>query len=99
MSNIKFLKQFETLSRDVKELKNGQLQILKLLEDEKAKSKGISNHIREWISAKEACQIIGCSDVHLWKLRKAAEIPFTQIKRTIRFKKIDIINYLNQNNL
>lgn len=96
MNQKQFLSAFEDLQSDVQELKTLQQRTLLYLEKDNSSRTEIPLLIEERISVKETCQIIGCSEVTLWKLRKDGTLPYTRHKRTIRFKKIDIINYLNQ---
>lgn len=96
MNQQQFLSAFEKLQSDVK-VQTTQLQrVLLYLENYNASKTENSLLIEERISVKETCQILGLSEVSLWKLRKDGTLPYTQHKRTIRFKKIDILNYLNQ---
>ena len=96
MNRFQFLSAFEKLNSNVEEVKTLQKRALLLLENCNHDKSKIPLLIEERISVKEACQILSCSEVTLWKLRKNGVLPFTQHKRTIRFKKIDILNYLNQ---
>lgn len=96
MNQKQFLSAFEDLQSDVQELKTLQQRTLLFLEKDNSSRTEIPLLIEERISVKETCQIIGCSEVTLWKLRKDGTLLYTRHKRTIRFKKIDIINYLNQ---
>ncbi len=96
MNQTQFLSAFEDLQSDVQELKTLQQRTLLYLEKDNSSKTEIPLLIEERISVKETCQILGCSEVTLWKLRKDGTLPYTRHKRTIRFKKIDIINYLNQ---
>jgi predicted DNA-binding transcriptional regulator AlpA len=96
MNQQQFLSAFEKLQSDVK-VQTTQLQrVLLYLENHNGSKTENSLIIEERISVKETCQILGLSEVSLWKLRKDGTLPYTQHKRTIRFKKIDILNYLNQ---
>jgi len=96
MQQTQFLQSFENLKQEVQELKTLQQRVLLLLENNRLMKSENSSSIEERISVKETCKILGCSEVSLWKLRKEGTIPFTRIKRTIRYKKIDVLNYLNQ---
>ncbi len=96
MNQKQFLSAFEDLQSDVQELKTLQQRTLLYLEKDNSSKTEIPLLIEERISVKETCQILGCSEVTLWKLRKDGTLPYTRHKRTIRFKKIDILNYLNQ---
>lgn len=96
MKTQDFLQSFETLKSEVQEVKTLQQRVLLYLENNNGRSTEHSTIIEERISVKESCHILKCSEVTLWKLRKDGTIPYTQHKRTIRFKKIDILNYLNQ---
>lgn len=96
MNKLDFLKSFQNLLEEVREVKKLQVNTLNILENQTHFQKEKSNPDEEWILVKEACQILSCSEVTLWKLRKENLLPFTRIKRTIRFKKIDVYNYLNQ---
>lgn len=96
MKKLDFLKSFESLLIEVQEVKKLQNRALKILENQALFQTDISNKDEEWISVKEACKILGCSEVTLWKLRKSNAFPFSKLNRTIRFKKIEVFNYLNQ---
>lgn len=96
MNTQQFLQSFENLQLEVQELKTLQQRVLLYLENHNGSKIENSLLIEERISVKETCQILGCSEVTLWKLRKDGTLPYSQHKRTIRFKKIDILNYLNQ---
>lgn len=96
MNSQTFLQSFENLQKEVQEIKTLQQRSLLLLENHNGSKTENSLLIEERISIKETCQILGLSEVSLWKLRKDGTLPYTQHKRTIRFKKIDILNYLNQ---
>lgn len=96
MDNQQFLQSFKNLQKEVQEIKILQQRSLLLLENHNGSKTENSLLIEERISVKETCQILGLSEVSLWKLRKDGTLPYTQHKRTIRFKKIDILNYLNQ---
>lgn len=96
MNTKQFFQSFDNLQEEVKELKALQKRVLLLLENHRLTSTNKSTVSEEWISVKETCTLLNCSDVSLWKLRKDGTIPFTRIKRTIRYKRIDVLNYLNQ---
>jgi excisionase family DNA binding protein len=96
MNTQQFFQSFDNLQEEVKELKALQKRILLLLENFRLISADKSSVLEDWISVKETCTILNCSEVTLWKIRKEGIIPFTRIKRTIRFKRIDVLNYLNQ---
>jgi len=96
MNQKQFLSAFENLQSEIQEIKTLQQRSLLLLENHNGNKTENSPLIEERISVKETCQILGLSEVSLWKLRKDGTLPYTQHKRTIRFKKIDILNYLNK---
>lgn len=96
MKTQDFLQSFENLKSEVQEIKTLQLRVLFHLENNNGTLTKDSIFIEERISVKESCQILKCSEVTLWKLRKDGTLAYTQHKRTIRFKKSDILNYLNQ---
>jgi len=96
MKKLDFLKSFQNLKEEVQESKKLQFKILSILENQTLFQGQKCNPDEERISVKEACQILGLSEVSVWKLRKDGTLPYTQHKRTIRFKKTDIYNYLNQ---
>ncbi|MDD3004492.1 helix-turn-helix domain-containing protein [Flavobacterium sp.] len=96
MKKLDFLKSFESLLIEVQEVKKLQSKALNILENQALFQPDISNKDEEWISVKETCKILGCSEVTLWKLRKSNTLPFSKLNRTIRFKKIEVFNYLNQ---
>jgi predicted DNA-binding transcriptional regulator AlpA len=96
MNNQQFLESFKNLQKEVQEIRTLQQRSLLLLENHNGSKTENSLIIEERISVKETCQILGLSEVSLWKLRKDGTLPYTRHKRTIRFKKIDILNYLNQ---
>lgn len=96
MKKLNFLQSFQNLLLEVQELKRLLNRALLLLENQSYSATGNCNPDEEWISVKETCKILGCSEVTLWKLRKENILPFSRLKRTIRFKKADVFNYLNQ---
>ncbi len=96
MNTQQFLQSFKNLLQEVQELKTLQQRVLILLENNRLITSEKTSPIEERISVKATCKILDCSEVTLWKLRKDGTLPYTQHKRTIRFKKIDILNYLNQ---
>ena len=96
MTNQQFLQAFKNLQLEVQELKTLLQRVLLLLEILNGNKIETFSLIEERISIKESCFILGCSEVTLWKLRKDGTLPYTRHKRTIRFKKIDVLNYLNQ---
>ena len=96
MNQPQFLQSFKNLLQEVQDLKTLQQRVLILLENNRLNASEKSSSIEERISVKETCQILGLSEVSVWKLRKDGTLPYTRHKRTIRFKKIDILNYLNQ---
>ncbi len=95
MNNQQFLSAFKNLQSDVQGLSTQLQRVLLYLENSNASKAENSLLIEERISVKETCQILSCSEVTLWKLRKDGTLPYSQHKRTIRFKKMDILNYLN----
>ena len=96
MNQSQFLSAFKNLQKEVQEVKTVLQRVFLYLENNNGTLTENSLIIEERISVKETCQILKCSEVSLWKLRKDGTLPYTKHKRTIRFKKIDIINYLNQ---
>lgn len=96
MYQKQFLQSFEDLQSEVKELKTLQQRVLLFLENNNYSITKNPSLIEERISVKDVCRILGLSEVSVWKLRKEGTLPYTQHKRTIRFKKSDILNYLNQ---
>lgn len=96
MNSQQFLQSFKTLQSEVQAQTTQLQRVLLYLENYNGNVTENSFLIEERISVKETCQILGLSEVSLWKLRKDGTLPYTQHKRTIRFKKIDILNYLNQ---
>lgn len=96
MNTANFLKLFHNLTDEVREVKNLQSKTLQILERQKNSTTNSFNSEEEYISAKETCLILKCSEVTLWKLRRDNLIPYSRLKRTIRFKKSDVYNYLNQ---
>lgn len=96
MKQTQFLSTFENLQKEVQEIKTLQQRVLLFLENNNGTLTDNTTSIEKRISVKETCHILQCSEVTLWKLRKDGTLPYTQHKRTIRFKKIDILNYLNQ---
>ncbi|WP_369753278.1 helix-turn-helix domain-containing protein [Flavobacterium sp. WC2409] len=96
MNQQQFLSAFKNLQSEVQEIKTLQQRVLLYLENNNGRLTEDSTIMEERITVKESCQILKCSEVTLWKLRKGGILPYTQHKRTIRFKKSDILNYLNQ---
>lgn len=97
MKKLNFLQSFQNLLLEVQEIKTISKKSLFILENQTQSKSRSSNPDQEWISVKDACKILGCSEVTLWKLRKDNILPYSRLKRTIRFKKSDIFNYLLQN--
>jgi excisionase family DNA binding protein len=96
MSTANFLKEFHNLKEDVSEIKKLQFKTLQILERQKNSTTNSFTSEEEYISVKETCLILKCSEVSLWKLRRDNKIPYSRLNRTIRFKKSDVYNYLNQ---
>ena len=96
MKKLDFLKSYQNLLLEVEEVKKLQLKTVELLEVQAHSTTEEQDPNEEWISVKQACKILNCSEVTLWKLRKENILPYSRLKRTIRFKKIDVFNYLNQ---
>jgi hypothetical protein len=46
---------------------------------EKANSRGDSPQLRDWISEKEAQQLLGKKNTALWTLRKEGKLKFTKV--------------------
>ena len=98
MTNSEFLESFNALLLDVKEIKKAQSQLLTLLERVPLTHEPNDHYELDWLSPKQVCQIIGCSEVTLWKFRKNNQIPFSRVNRSIRFKKSDVMRFITQNN-
>ena len=96
MNQSQFLQSFENLKSEVQELKTLQQRVLLYLENHNPSQTKIPSLAEEWISVKETCKILGCSDVTLWKLRKNGVLSYSRLGRSIRFNKSIILNYLNQ---
>ena len=96
MNNEQFFTSFQNLVSELNDLKESQNKILVALQAQLTKSNSTTLFDDEWISIKDTCKILHCSEVTLWKLRKEKTIPFTRLNRTIRFKKTDVFKYLNQ---
>jgi excisionase family DNA binding protein len=96
MNTANFIKEFHNLIKEVSEVKKLQSKTLQILERQKNSTTISFNSEEEYISAKETCAILKCSEVTLWKLRRDNLIPYSRLNRTIRFKKSDVYNYLNQ---
>jgi excisionase family DNA binding protein len=56
----------------------------------------LSEQSEIFLNSKEACELLKCSSVTLWKLRKANEIPFLKNNTAVRFRRTDIINYITK---
>lgn len=96
MNSQTFLQSFENLKSEVQELKTLQQRVLLHLENHNLSQAEIPSLTEEWISVKETCKILGCSEVTLWKLRKNGTLSYSRLGRSIRFNKSNILNYLNQ---
>lgn len=96
MNKQNFIKSIETLITDVNEVKRLQEKTLLLFEKLLKANREKPNSEDVWLSVKETCKILKCSEVTLWKLRKEKLLAYSQIRRTIRFKSSDVYNYLNQ---
>lgn len=51
---------------------------------------------KEFISLKEAAELLGCSNSTVYKLTSNRKIPFYKPKGKIFFNKNDIIEYINK---
>tara|TARA_R110000744_G_scaffold36132_3_gene83569 strand:- start:2888 stop:3181 length:294 start_codon:yes stop_codon:yes gene_type:complete len=50
----------------------------------------------EFINSKETCEILKCSNVTLWKIRKSGDLPSSQFRNNIRYRKADVLEYLTK---
>lgn len=96
MNKLNFLQSFQNLVLDIQEQKNLLLKVLNTLERQQLLNPVNNPLLEEWISVKDTCKILDCSEVTLWKLRRDGSINYSRLKRTIRFKKTDVYNYLNE---
>ena len=96
MNKLNFLQSFQNLVLDIQEQKNLLLKVLNTLERQQLINPVNNPLLEEWISVKDTCKILDCSEVTLWKLRRDGSINYSRLKRTIRFKKTDVYNYLNE---
>lgn len=96
MKKLNFLESFQNLLLDIQELKRLLLKVLSTLDNNQIAFPENKPLQEEWISVKETCKILGCSEVTLWKLRKDGSLKYSRLRRTIRLKRSDVYNYLNQ---
>lgn len=59
-------------------------------------SKRMSEQPDIFLNSKETCDLLKCSNVTLWKLRKSNKIPFFKINGAVRFRRTDVINYITK---
>lgn len=52
----------------------------------------------EYLTIKEACRFLKCSETKLWRIRKAGKLKSTDNGRSKLIKKSDIEQYLNESN-
>ena len=51
----------------------------------------------QWLSSEEAAEFLKASKKTLQRYRDAGKLAYSKDGRTIRYKKLDLINYLNRN--
>ncbi len=59
-------------------------------------SKDVSN---DWVTAKEAMEILGVKETTLWTYRKQGLIQASKIRKKLSFKRSDLIQLLASNKL
>ena len=51
----------------------------------------------EWMSGEEACEFLNVSKKSLQRYRDAGKLAYSRAGRAVRYKKSDILNFLNKN--
>jgi hypothetical protein len=54
---------------------------------------------KEWLSAKEAMEILNIKQTSLWAYRKAGKLTFTKINKRVYFLRKDILSLLDQHKI
>jgi excisionase family DNA binding protein len=52
--------------------------------------------VREWISYRQAEQLVGLSRTTLWKLLKAGEIEYRRVGRAVRINRESLTAYMRR---
>lgn len=55
------------------------------------------NSTNEFLTQKEAAQLLRSSEVTLWRLRRDGEIPFNRIASKILFRRSDLEAFIEKN--
>jgi hypothetical protein len=58
---------------------------------------GSSQKLGDWVSEKEAQQLLGRKATWFWQRRKNGELVFTKVGNKIMYSRESILTYLNQN--
>jgi excisionase family DNA binding protein len=96
MTQYQFLQSFENLQSEVQEVKTLLQRVLIISENKVTTKTDPPSLTEEWVTVKEGCKILKCSDVTLWKLRKKGTLPYSKLNGSVRLKKSILLNYLNQ---
>ncbi|MBO6794658.1 MAG: helix-turn-helix domain-containing protein [Balneolaceae bacterium] len=51
---------------------------------------------KEWLTTDEVMEILQCSRRHVQHLRDSGKLPFTQHRRTVRYRYNDVEHFLNK---
>ena len=51
---------------------------------------------KEWLTTDEVMEILQCSRRHIQHLRDSGALPFTQHRRTVRYRYDDVESFLNK---
>ena len=51
---------------------------------------------KEWLTTDEVMEILQCSRRHVQYLRDSNKLPFTQHRRTVRYRYLDVESFLNK---
>ena len=73
-------------------------QIMQKLDDLSAVVRGGSpQKLGDWVSEKDAQQLLGRKGTWFWHRRKNGELVFTKVGNKIMYSRESILNFLNQN--
>ena len=80
---------------DIQELISKVDQLEKVLQNQFYQK--VNKTEEEWISEVEARKILGVGRTTMAKMRAEGLIPFSQYRKKIRFRKQDVLDFLNKN--
>ena len=80
---------------DLKLIKTKDIKDLKKQIEEMGKVN--SDFQEQWLSSQQASEYLGVSVRTLLRIRSRGELPYSKVGQRARYKKSDLIKYLNRN--